>query len=154
MLCEHLSFYFDDYDKGILNDRVQDIMTKKVISIDEGITAYEAAKIMTEKRISSLIVERDNVPIGIITERDFVKKICTKDLVSSKVKVGTITSKIQTYASPDTPVEVAVQRMVNHKIRRLPILSEGKVVGIVTVTDLARQLRTILLVDGILSEET
>jgi CBS domain-containing protein len=47
-----------------------------------------------------------------------------------------------------------VQRMVNHKIRRLPILSEGKVVGIVTVTDLARQLRTILLVDGILSEET
>ena len=129
-------------------------MTKKVISIDEGITAYEAAKIMTEKRISSLIVERDNVPIGIITERDFVKKICTKDLVSSKVKVGTIMSKIQTYASPDTPVEVAVQRMVNHKIRRLPILSEGKVVGIVTVTDLAKQLRTILLVEVILSEET
>jgi CBS domain-containing protein len=63
-------------------------------------------------------------------------------------------SKIQTYASPDTPVEVAVQRMVNHKIRRLPIVSDGKVVGIVTVTDLARQLRSILLVDGILSEET
>ncbi len=128
-------------------------MTKKVISIDEGITANEAAKIMTEKRISSLIVERENVPIGIISEKDFVKKICTKDLVSSKVKVGTIMSKIQTYASPDTPVEVAVQRMVNHKIRRLPILSEGKVVGIITVTDLARHLRTILLVDGILSEE-
>jgi CBS domain-containing protein len=63
-------------------------------------------------------------------------------------------SKIQTYASPDMPVEVAVQRMVNHKIRRLPILSDGKVVGIVTVTDLAKQLRTILLVEGILSEET
>jgi CBS domain-containing protein len=63
-------------------------------------------------------------------------------------------SKIQTYASPDTPVEVAVQRMVNHKIRRLPIVSDGKVIGIVTVTDLARQLRSILLVDGILSEET
>jgi len=129
-------------------------MTKKVISIDEGITAYEAAKIMTEKRISSLIVERENGPIGIITEKDFVKKICTKDLICSKVKVGTIMSKIETYASPDTPVEVAVQRMVNHKIRRLPILSEGKVVGIISVTDLAKQLRTILLVDGILSEET
>ena len=137
-----------------LNDRVQDIMTKNVISIDEGITANEAAIIMTEKRISSLIVERENVPIGIITEKDFVKKICNKDLVSSKVKVGTIMSKIQTYASPETPVEVAVQRMVNHKIRRLPILSDGKVVGIVSVTDLARQLRTILLVDGILSDET
>ena len=137
-----------------MNESVQDIMTKKVVSIDEGITANEAAKIMTEKRISSLIIVRESVPIGIITEKDFVKKICTKDLISSTVKVGTIMSKIQTYASPDTPVEVAVQRMVNHKIRRLPILSDGKVVGIVTVTDLARQLRTILLVDGILSEET
>ncbi len=137
-----------------MNESVQDIMTKKVVSIDEGITANEAAKIMTERRISSLIIERESVPIGIITEKDFVKKICTKDLISSTVKVGTIMSKIQTYASPDTPVEVAVQRMVNHKIRRLPILSDGKVVGIVTVTDLARQLRTILLVDGILSEET
>ena len=137
-----------------MNETVQDIMTKKVVSIDEGITANEAAKIMTEKRISSLIIEKESVPIGIITEKDFVKKICTKDLISSTVKVGTIMSKIQTYASPDTPVEVAVQRMVNHKIRRLPILSDGKVVGIVTVTDLARQLRTILLVDGILSEET
>ncbi len=137
-----------------MNETVQDIMTKQVVSIDEGITANEAAKIMTEKRISSLIIEKESVPIGIITEKDFVKKICTKDLISSTVKVGTIMSKIQTYASPDTPVEVAVQRMVNHKIRRLPILSDGKVVGIVTVTDLARQLRTILLVDGILSEET
>ncbi|MDW0323398.1 MAG: CBS domain-containing protein [Nitrososphaeraceae archaeon] len=73
-----------------MNDRVQDIMTKNVISIDEGITAKEAANIMTEKRISSLIVERENVPIGIITEKDFVKKICNKDLVSSKVKVGKI----------------------------------------------------------------
>jgi CBS domain-containing protein len=142
------------YKDHLLNDRVQDIMTKNVISIDEGITAKEAAIIMTEKRISSLIVERENVPIGIITEKDFVKKICNKDLASSKVKVGTMMSKIQTYASPETPVEVAVQRMVNHKIRRLPILSDGKVVGIVSVTDLARQLRTILLVDGILSEET
>ena len=149
-----LSFYFDDCYDWILNESVQDIMTKKVVSIDEGITANEAAKIMTEKRISSLIIERESVPVGIITEKDFVKKICTKDLISSTVKVGTIMSKIQTYASPDTPVEVAVQRMVNHKIRRLPILSDGKVVGIVTVTDLARQLRTILLVDGILSEET
>jgi CBS domain-containing protein len=53
-------------------------MTKKVISIDEGITANEAANIMTEKRISSLIIERDSVPIGIITEKDFVKKIVLK----------------------------------------------------------------------------
>jgi CBS domain-containing protein len=128
-------------------------MTKGVIAIDEDVTALDAAKMMTEKGISSLIVEKDHVPIGIISERDFVKKICVKDILPSSIKVGTIMSKIQTYASPDTTVDVAVQRMVNHKIRRLPIISDGKVVGIITVTDLAKHLRTILLIESILSSE-
>jgi CBS domain-containing protein len=128
-------------------------MTKGVIAIDEGVTALDAARIMTDKGISSLIVEKERVPIGIISERDFVKKICVKDILPSTIKVGTIMSKIQTYASPDTTVDVAVQRMVNHKIRRLPIISEGKVVGIITVTDLAKHLRTILLIESILSPE-
>src|SRR5437867_4775538 len=128
-------------------------MTKEVIAIDEGVTALDAARIMTEKGISSLIVEKEHVPIGIISERDFVKKICVKDILPSSITVGTIMSKIQTYASPDTTVDVAVQRMVNHKIRRLPIISEGKVVGIITVTDLAKHLRTILLIESILSPE-
>lgn len=128
-------------------------MTKGVIAIDEGVTALDAARIMTEKGISSLIVEKEHVPIGIISERDFLKKICVKDILPSSIKVGTIMSKIQTYASPDTTVDVAVQRMVNHKIRRLPIISEGKVVGIITVTDLAKHLRTILLIESILSPE-
>jgi CBS domain-containing protein len=128
-------------------------MTKGVIAIDEDVTALDAARMMTEKGISSLIVEKDHVPIGIISERDFVKKICVKDILPSSIKVGTIMSKIQTYASPDTTVDVAVQRMVNHKIRRLPIISDGKVVGIITVTDLAKHLRTILLIESILSPE-
>lgn len=136
-----------------MNDQVQDIMTKGVIAIDEEVTALDAARMMTEKGISSLIVEKDHVPIGIISERDFVKKICVKDILPSSIKVGTIMSKIQTYASPDTTVDVAVQRMVNHKIRRLPIISDGKVVGIITVTDLAKHLRTILLIESILSPE-
>jgi CBS domain-containing protein len=128
-------------------------MTKGVIAIEEDVTALDAARMMTEKGISSLIVEKDHVPIGIISERDFVKKICVKDILPSSIKVGTIMSKIQTYASPDTTVDVAVQRMVNHKIRRLPIISDGKVVGIITVTDLAKHLRTILLIESILSPE-
>jgi CBS domain-containing protein len=128
-------------------------MTKDVIAVDEDVTALEAAKIMTEKGISSLIVEKDHVPVGIISERDFVKKICVKDMVPSSIKVGSIMSKIQTYASPDTSVDVAVQRMVNHRIRRLPIISDGRVVGIITVTDLAKYLRTILLIEGVMSSE-
>jgi CBS domain-containing protein len=128
-------------------------MTKDVVSVDENMTALDAARLMTEKGISSLIIEKDHAPVGIISERDFVKKICLKDMQPSTINVGSMMSKIQTYASPDTPVDVAVQRMVNHKIRRLPVISDGKVIGIITVTDLAKHLRTILLIEGILSDE-
>jgi CBS domain-containing protein len=128
-------------------------MTTDVIAVDENVSALEAAKMMTEKGISSLIIEKDHAPIGIISERDFVKKICVKDMMPSSIKVGSIMSKLQTFATPDTSVEVAVQRMVNHRIRRLPIISDGRVVGIITVTDLAKHLRTILLIEGILSPE-
>ncbi len=129
---------------------VRDIMTKDIVTIDEGETALEAARIMSQKGISSLIVVKDEVPKGIITERDFIKKICAKQLEISQVKVTSIMSRIRTVADPDTPIEVAVQRMANRGIRRLPIMQEGKVVGIITVTDLARYLRTILLLGGTL----
>jgi len=128
-------------------------MTKDVVAVDENVSALEAAKIMTEKGISSLIIEKDHTPVGIISERDFVKKICVKNMIPSSISVGSIMSKLQTFATPDTSVEVAVQRMVNHRIRRLPIISNGRVVGIITVTDLAKHLRTILLIEGALSPE-
>ena len=133
---------------------VRDIMTKYVVTIDEDRTALEAAKIMAEKGISSLIVLKDQNPVGIVTERDFVKKICIKELKISQVKVNEIMSKIRTFADPEVPIEVAVQRMVNHRIRRLPIMENGKVVGIITVTDLAKYLRTMLLIEGALSEKS
>jgi CBS domain-containing protein len=129
---------------------VRDIMTKDIVTIEDGKTALEAAKIMSQKGISSLIVVEDGVPKGIITERDFVKKICAKQLQPSEIKIGAIMSRIRTVADPDTPIEIAVQRMANHGIRRLPIMHEGKVVGIITVTDLAKYLRTILLLQGAL----
>src|SRR5919199_733715 len=129
---------------------VREIMTKDIVTINEDQTALEAARIMSEKGISSLIVLKDGVPQGIITERDFVKKICAKQLQSSEIKIGTIMSRIRTVADPDTPIEIAVQRMANQDIRRLPIMQEGKVIGIITVTDLARYLRTLLLLEGAL----
>ena len=133
---------------------VRDIMTKHVVTIDANGTALEAAKLMAEKGISSLIVLNNENPVGIVTERDFVKKICIKELQVSHVKVNEVMSKIRTFADPEIPIEVAVQRMVNHKIRRLPIMETGKVVGIITVTDLAKYLRTILLIEGALSEKS
>jgi len=131
---------------------VCDVMTKNMVMIDHDKTALEAAKIMTEKGISSLFVVKDNHPVGIVTERDFIKKICAKGLPVGEVKISDIMSKILTTADPDTPIEVAVQRMVNHEIRRLPIMEGGKLVGIITVTDLAKHLRTTLLLEGALSD--
>lgn len=131
---------------------VRDIMTKNMVMIDHDKTALEAAKIMAEKGISSLFVVKDNHPIGIVTERDFIKKICAKELLIAEVKMSDIMSKILTTADPDTPVEVAIQRMVNHKIRRLPVMENGKLVGIITVTDLAKHLRTTLLLEGALGD--
>jgi len=130
---------------------VRDIMIKDLITITENETALKAAQLMTEKGVSSLIVLADDQPIGIVTERDFIKKICLKELKLSSVRVGDMMSRIRTSASPDTPIDVAVQRMVNNRIRRLPIFESGKVVGIITVTDLAKHLRTILLLNSTLS---
>jgi CBS domain-containing protein len=131
---------------------VRDIMTKSIVMIDHDKSALEAAKIMAEKGISSLFVVKDNHPIGIVTERDFIKKLCAKELSIAEVKISDIMSQILTTADPNTPIEVAVQRMVNHKIRRLPIMEGGKLVGIITVTDLAKHLRTTLLLEGALSD--
>lgn len=137
-----------------MTEFVRDIMTKNLVTISKDKTAYDAAKLMIDNRISSLIVLSNDNPVGIVTERDFIKKICLKELSSSKVKIGNIMSKIKTSATPSTPIDVAVQRMVNNRIHRLPIIDHGKVVGIITVTDLAKHLRTILLIDGILSSSS
>jgi CBS domain-containing protein len=134
-----------------MDELVRDIMTKDLLTISENDTALKAAQLMSEKGVSSLIVLSDNQPIGIITERDFIKKICLKELKLSTVKVGDMMSKIRTSASPDTSIDVAVQRMVNNRIRRLPIIDNGKLVGIITVTDLAKYLRTILLLNRAVS---
>lgn len=137
-----------------MDELVRDIMTKDLLTISEKDTALKAAQLMSEKGVSSLIVLSDDQPIGIITERDFIKKVCLKELKLSTVKVGDMMSKIRTSASPDTSIDVAVQRMVNNRIRRLPIIDNGKLVGIITVTDLAKHLRTILLLNRAVSHHS
>ena len=137
-----------------MDELVRDIMTKDLLTISEKDTALKAAQLMSEKGVSSLIVLSDDQPIGIITERDFIKKVCLKELKLSTVKVGDMMSKIRTSASPDTSIDVAVQRMVNNRIRRLPVIDNGKLVGIITVTDLAKHLRTILLLNRAVSHHS
>ena len=106
-----------------MQEIVSQIMTRHVVTINSDETALDAAQLMKEKRISSLIVQSgDDKLLGIITERDFVKRVCADDKKSSEVKISELMSKIQTFAEPDTPVDVAVQRMINNRIRRLPVI--------------------------------
>lgn len=128
---------------------LREIMVRNVITISHDKTAQDGSKLMAEHGIGSLVVVKDGDPVGIVTERDLVRKVCTKDLASSKIVLHQVMSGPLIWAEPDLQIETAVQRMFNNKIRRLPILEKGKLVGIVTLTDLAKHLRTKSLIDRI-----
>ncbi len=128
-------------------DQLRDIMIKKVITIEHDKNAQDAAKAMAEHEIGSLVVVSEGKPAGIVTERDLVRKVCVKDTVSSKIPLADIMSSPVIFAEPDMLIETAVQRMFNSKIRRLVILENDKLVGMVTVSDLAKYVRTRSIMD-------
>jgi CBS domain-containing protein len=118
---------------------VKDIMTKNVITIDVGKTVFEAAQLMSEKGIGCLVVTEGGVPAGIVTERDFVKRIVAQH-ASFDVKIAEIMSTSLVTVDPDSSVKEAARLMSSHKIRRLPVLKENKLVGIIVATDLVRNV--------------
>ncbi|HSD04749.1 MAG TPA: CBS domain-containing protein [Nitrosopumilaceae archaeon] len=129
---------------------VRDIMIRNVITIEHDKTAKDVALLMAERQVSSLIVIKDETPIGLVTERDLARKISTTDRKSSDVPLSDIMSLKFRWVEPMTPVEDAIQKMINNNIRRLLVLENGKLVGIITETDLAKHLRSKLLIDGAL----
>jgi len=130
--------------------QVRDIMEKNVITIDHDKTAFEAARVLKEKEISFLVILKERKPVGIISERDIVRKIAAEDLTASSIQLENIMSKKFKWVSPDTEIEFAVQKMLNNNIRRLLVLENEDLVGVVTQTDLAGFLRSKLLINGTL----
>jgi CBS domain-containing protein len=118
---------------------VKDIMSKNVITIDFNKTVYEAAELMTNKSIGCLVVTRNDVPVGMVTERDFVRRIIAKKL-SYDVKVSEIMSQYLITVGPDTSLKEASRLMSTNKIRRLPVLKDSKLVGIVVASDFVRNV--------------
>jgi len=115
--------------------KVDDFMTKDVVTADEKTTVASIAKIMGEERIGSVIITRKGKPFGIFTERDLL----TTFLVKGKPligKVGKETSSPLITAPAGTSVHRAAAIMVLKKIRRLPIAAENNLVGIITARDL------------------
>jgi len=128
--------------------KVRDIMQKNVITIQEDKSALDAAKLISEKDISFLVIVKDDKPIGVITERDFVRKIAAQDKQASQIPLSEIMSYKFRWVEPSTEIEDAVQKMLNYNIRRLIVLEDEKLVGVITQTDLTDFLRSKLLIEG------
>ncbi len=128
--------------------QIRDIMEKNVITIGHDKSSLDAAKLISEKDISFLVVVKDGNPIGVVSERDFVRKITAEDKQSSKIPLSEIMSFKFRWVDPTTEIEEAVQKMLNHNIRRLLVLENEKLVGVITQTDLASFLRSKLLIEG------
>ena len=129
-------------------DQIKDIMEKNVITIEHDKTALDAACLISEKDISFLVIMKNDLPIGVLTESDFVRRLAANDKKSSEVKISDIMSSKFRGVDPSTTIENAIQKMLNNNIRRLIVLEDEKLVGIITQTDLAGFLRNKLLVDG------
>lgn len=114
-------------------------MSKNVITIDFNKTVHEAAELMTTKGIGCLVVTRNDTPVGMVTERDFVRRIIAKR-VSYDAKVSEIMSQYLITVGPDTSLKEASRLMSANKIRRLPVLKDGKLVGIVVASDFVRNV--------------
>ena len=117
--------------------RIEKIMSTSVVSLDISKTAADAAALMTERKVGSVIVTKNNEPFGIVTERDLVRRYFRDTSLESLTSHPLITAK------PTTTVEEAAGIMLKDKIRKLPIVDKNRtqgLAGILTVTDLAKFL--------------
>jgi CBS domain-containing protein len=113
-------------------------MVREVITVDENSSVKEAVDIMNEYQIGSLIVLEQGKAKGIVTERDFLRRVIAekKDVVNTKVKEIMTTPLVVTESGMD--IEEAVKLMFQNKIKKLAVVDANKLVGIVTLTDIAR----------------
>jgi CBS domain-containing protein len=119
--------------------KVKDIMTKNVVSIGVDNSVFEAAELMSSNQVGCLVIMNGEMPMGIVTERDIVRRAVAKKLPSG-TKVSEIMSKSLIAIDPDAPLKEAARLMSSNKIRRLPVLKENRLVGIVVAADFVRNL--------------
>jgi CBS domain-containing protein len=114
---------------------VEGVMSKKIFCLDENATALEAAQMMADKRIGSVIVTRDDEPYGIFAERDIITKVAARNLPFTTQLKFLLSTPLIT-APVNTTISEAAKIMVEKGIKRLPLLQGEDFVGIVTARDL------------------
>jgi len=127
--------------------QIRDIMEKNVVTIEHDKTALDAARLISEKDVSFLVILDGDTPVGVLSESDFVKRLAADDKKASDVIISEIMSSNFRWVEPETELEDAIQKMLNNNIRRLVILDNNKLAGVITQTDLTGFLRDKLLVD-------
>jgi CBS domain-containing protein len=128
---------------------VKDIMSKVVATVNVNQTIFEAAELMSTMGISCVLVADKEAPVGLITERDIVGKIVAQRKPLD-TKVTEVMSKSLITVDPDATLKEAARLMSTNKIRRLPVLKQNKLVGIVSASDFVRNLGKKTLTEEIL----
>ena len=128
--------------------KVRDIMQKNVITIESVKKAHDAAIILKEREISFLVVVKEGKPIGIVSERDIVRKIVADNNDAQTTQLEIIMSKNFKWVEPNASIEAAVQKMLNNNIRRLVVLENENLAGVITQTDLTEFLRSKILINA------
>ena len=118
---------------GILNQKSGDIF-----SISPEATVFEAIELMDNKNVGALLVMEADRLIGMISERDYTRKVMLRGKRSRETKVAEIMSANLTVAHPREPVEKCLHLMTDKRIRHLPVLDGDKVVGIISIGDLVK----------------
>lgn len=116
--------------------QVREIMSKNVVTIDPSATLLEAAKKMMENNTKFLIVTQKERLIGIVTEWDFVKKIASGAKAILDAKLETIITRKVIVISPEMEVEEAAELMTANNIKRLPVIENNVLIGVVTATEI------------------
>jgi len=128
----------EEPEEDLLPLKVRDVMVREVITVDEDSSVKEAIDIMNEFQIGSLIVLEKGKAKGIVTERDFLRRVLAeaKDVINTKVKE--IMTFPLVFVESITDLDAAVKLMFQNKIKKLAVIDANKLVGIVTLTDIAR----------------
>jgi CBS domain-containing protein len=117
---------------------ITEIMTKPVITIDADASVFDSCKVYKEKKVGCVVVTKADTCVGIVTERDLIERTICQYRNPETTKVREIMSQdIKVVNALDT-VEKALETMKQYRIKKLPVILSEKVVGIVTITDIAK----------------
>lgn len=122
---------------------VQHILTAKgtgVISIGPGASVFDAIKLMAEKGVGSLVVMDGDELDGIITERDYARKVIIKGRASDQTAVSEIMTRDVITTTPAATVDSCMQIMTDKKCRHLPVVEDGKVIAMISIGDLVQAI--------------